>query len=67
MKTAGQRTQADRSIDDEPLWLELVRRQVISIDYGTVQIVVHGSRVVQIERTEKVRLTNPIAAAAGPV
>ncbi len=39
-------------------WVEIVRRQVGSLEYGVVQIVVHGSRVVQIERTEKVRLTN---------
>ncbi len=42
-------------------WLELVRRQVSSLNFGVVQIVVHGARVVQIERTEKVRLENPIA------
>ena len=42
-------------------WLEVVRRQVSSLNFGVVQIVVHGSRVVQIERTEKVRLENPIA------
>lgn len=42
-------------------WLELVRRQVGSLNFGVVQIVVHGARVVQIERTEKVRLDNPIA------
>lgn len=42
-------------------WLEVVRRQVGSLNFGVVQIVVHGARVVQIERTEKVRLENPIA------
>ena len=44
-------------------WLEVVRRQVGSLNFGVVQIVVHGARVVQIERTEKVRLENPIAVA----
>jgi hypothetical protein len=39
----------------------VVRRQVGSLNFGVVQIVVHDSRVVQIERTEKVRLENPIA------
>jgi len=39
-------------------WLELVQRQVGSLRFGVVQIVVHESRVVQIERTEKVRLQN---------
>lgn len=38
------------------IWLNLVRQQVHSLDFGVVQIIVHDSRVVQIERTEKVRL-----------
>ena len=37
-------------------WLETVRNQVASLRFGMVQIVVHDSQVVQIERTEKVRL-----------
>jgi len=37
-------------------WLEIVRDQVNSLRFGTVEIVVHDSRVVQIERTERVRL-----------
>ena len=39
-----------------PEWLELVRRQVASLRYGAVEIVVHDSRVIQIEKTERVRL-----------
>jgi hypothetical protein len=39
-----------------PEWLELVRRQVNSLKYGTVQITVHESRVTQVEKLEKVRL-----------
>jgi hypothetical protein len=38
-------------------WLSLVAEQVRQLRFGVVQIVVHDSRVVQIERTEKVRLT----------
>jgi hypothetical protein len=41
-------------------WLELVRRQVGSLDFGVVQIVVHAAKVVQIERTEKIRLESPL-------
>ena len=41
-------------------WLEMVRRQVGSLEFGVVQIVVHGARVVQIERTEKIRLETPL-------
>ena len=37
-------------------WLELVREKVQSLRFGVVQIVVHDSRVTQIERTEKLRL-----------
>jgi hypothetical protein len=37
-------------------WEEIVRKQVKSLRFGVVQIVVHENRVVQIERTEKVRL-----------
>lgn len=45
---------------DETLdWLELVRRQVGSLRYGVVEIIVHDSRVTQIEKTERVRLDRP--------
>jgi hypothetical protein len=37
-------------------WLELVRDKVQSLQFGVVQIVVHDSKVTQIERTEKTRL-----------
>lgn len=36
-------------------WQEIVNEQVSSLRFGVVQIVVHESRVVQIEKTEKVR------------
>jgi hypothetical protein len=40
---------------DKPTWLNDVRRQVQALRFGVVQIVVHDSRVVQIETTERVR------------
>ncbi len=43
-------------------WLETVRRQVGSLRFGVVQVVVHDSRVVQIEKTEKIRV-EPVAGA----
>jgi hypothetical protein len=42
-------------------WQEVVRRQVDSLHYGTVQIIVHDSQVTQIEKTERVRLDRPRA------
>jgi len=53
MKTAALSAGKDRT---EPSWLRVVQRQVDAMRFGVVQIVVHDSRVVQIERTEKLRL-----------
>ncbi len=39
-----------------PSWLGIVAEQVEGIQFGVVQITIHESRVVQIEKTEKVRL-----------
>lgn len=41
---------------DELKWVDLVIQQVSSLRYGVVEIVVHDSRVIQIEKTERVRL-----------
>jgi hypothetical protein len=43
------------SAETLPAWLQLVREQVRSLKFGHVQITVHESRVVQIERIEKLR------------
>lgn len=40
-------------------WLDVVRQQVSSLRFGVVQIIVHEASVVQIERTEKLRLDRP--------
>ena len=49
-------TKSDGVGNEQPDWLEVVRRQVGSLSYGVVQIVVHDSHVTQIEKTERVRL-----------
>ena len=41
---------------DDSKWLELMIQQVGSLRYGVVEIVVHDSRVIQIEKTERLRL-----------
>jgi hypothetical protein len=53
MKTAALRAGKEKV---EPSWVRLVQAQVETMRFGVVQIVVHDSRVVQIERTEKLRL-----------
>jgi hypothetical protein len=42
--------------NDDLKWLELVIQQVGSLRYGVVEIVVHDGRVIQIEKTERLRL-----------
>jgi hypothetical protein len=37
-------------------WVRLVKNSVQALQFGVVQIVVHNAKVVQIEKTEKVRL-----------
>ena len=37
-------------------WIELVIQQVGSLRYGVVEIVVQDGRVIQIEKTERLRL-----------
>lgn len=46
---------------EELPWLALVADKVKSLHYGVVQIVVHDSRVVQVERTERHRFDVPRA------
>ncbi len=37
-------------------WFQVVQEQVDALKFGSVEITVHDSRVVQVQRTEKVRL-----------
>jgi hypothetical protein len=43
-------------IEISPEWVGIVVKHVESLRFGVVQIMVHDSRVVQIEKTEKVRI-----------
>jgi len=53
------KTETDSNAGEKEAWLEIVRRQVGSLRFGIVQIVVHDSQVTQIEKTERVRLEKP--------
>ena len=57
------RTEVDKARNQAPeklpAWLQLVREHVGSLKFGTVQITVHDSRVVQVERVEKLRFDKP--------
>ena len=49
-------TKTESEAAEKTGWLEIVRRQVGSLRFGVVQIVVHDSQVTQIDKTERVRL-----------
>lgn len=57
----SQSSSGDVEAADAP-WLALVADKVKSLNYGVVQIVVHDSRVVQVERTERHRFDVPRSA-----
>jgi len=51
---------SDKELTDRDKMLILqVLEAIKSIKYGSVQITIHNSEVVQIEKTEKVRLRRP--------
>ncbi|HLX72058.1 MAG TPA: YezD family protein [Verrucomicrobiae bacterium] len=54
--TLGQSSREVRDARTQPEWLKVVRTQVESLKFGTVLITVHDSKVVQIERVEKIRV-----------
>ncbi|UHA72380.1 YezD family protein [Paenibacillus sp. 481] len=45
--------QAEDQLD--PRWLDRITDQLKGLKYGSVFIVVHDSKIVQIDRTERVR------------
>jgi hypothetical protein len=53
------------AVPPPPAWLTLVRDSVRGVRFGVVQIVIHDSRVVQIERTERTRCDDAKPAAQG--
>jgi hypothetical protein len=46
----------DQSHVAQTEWFNLVREAVAELNFGVVQILVHNAKVVQIEKTEKLRL-----------
>ena len=56
MSLIQQATPVNESRDAK--WLKLVAQNVKSLRYGVARIVVQDSRVIQIEKTERVRLDN---------
>ena len=59
-RNTGSPEPADRvdriAVEEQAEWLEALAPWVSSLRFGVIQLVVHEGRVVQMERTEKVRL-----------
>jgi hypothetical protein len=58
MSQDHQDTMKPRTSDELPAWLNVIQEKVGSLRFGVVQIIVHNSEVVQIERTERIRFDN---------
>lgn len=54
-------TTSERPNPDGPAteWLEIVRKNVAGLRFGSVQITVHDGRVTQVESIEKTRFVSP--------
>ena len=65
MSTA--RSNPNLTDDSGQNWQDIVRQHVESLRFGTVEIIVHDSRVIQIEKTERVRLGKTSAVASDTV
>lgn len=46
-------------------WLERIRQSLNGLEFGNVQIIVHGGRIVQIERTERKRFEGESGSSGG--
>jgi hypothetical protein len=49
----------DSTAHQQAAWLDVVRNQVHSLRFGQIQVVVHNSQVVQVEKTERIRFNQP--------
>ncbi|MDB6132359.1 MAG: hypothetical protein JWM59_602 [Verrucomicrobiales bacterium] len=52
------------AVSEAPGWIDLVKRKVDALRFGSVQIVIHEGRVTTVEATEKTRLP-VLGAVAG--
>lgn len=44
-----------KPVEDDELWSSRIAKSLNGLEYGSVQIIVHEGRIVQIERTERKR------------
>jgi len=61
---ASDRADGGRGFQSKPAWLDLLHEALRAVDFGLIQIKVHGGEVVQIETTRKIRV--PSSASNSP-
>jgi hypothetical protein len=54
------KTKNPASVPDEAEIVRRILRALADLEYGSVQIIVHDSKVVQIERTQRSRFAQPL-------
>jgi hypothetical protein len=47
-------------------WQQIVTQQATALRFGAIEIVVHAGRVVQIDKTERIRLEQASTKSARP-
>jgi hypothetical protein len=52
--------------EPEPEWVAIAKKQIASLKFGYVQLVVQDSKVVEIETKAKVRFDKPGRLPSGP-
>jgi len=57
---AGQEAGTQEQLPLSPALLRALREALRAIRYGTVELVIHDGRVVQLERREKVRFDHEL-------
>ncbi len=45
-----------KTVHDDEEWLNVVKKKVKQLQYGSIQITVHDGRVTQVESVEKTRI-----------
>jgi hypothetical protein len=50
-------TQTTHIVDSSD-WQKIVHRRVESLDYGSIEIVIHDARIVHVDVTERFRFAN---------
>ncbi len=46
----------------DPALIPVIERALEGLEFGTVQLVVHNSQLVRIERLERIRLTDAVGS-----